>query len=349
LHRPAFDITIGHMASRPLVRIFISYRRADSLDSAAHLQATLTRRFGAGAVFRDQTHLRPGQDFPKELEQAIRRSTSVIAVIGRKWAGPADSTGRTRLHQQGDLVRRELEIALASGKSVIPVLVDGAEMPTAADLPKSLLPLRRLNAVELPWHQATGLIAEHVAAVARDMESEVRVPVDTTTSTAGPASRHAALMAMQASLKNQGLKKVELDARDFEATLGRLSDIERDVYVFPDLIYALDLIGVKAKRSDQRYVARSKALASLDDVVTHLLRNQTVLAGVNRTMAWFRDARFGRSGVLTLSWDAARQLIDLNELRAIDTTPLPLPVSRKAMRDFESRLPRKRRPKKETT
>jgi len=139
--------------------------------------------------------------------------------------------------------------------------------------------------------------------------------------------------------------------------------------------------------SDLRYVARSKPLASLEEIITHLQRNQTVLAGINRTMAWFRepaqssgfidrdprpewagglvgvmsawhvgrreftvhtlDARYGNKGILTLTWKAAQQLIDRNELRAIDATLLTVPTSAKALRDLQLRLPRKSGSKKE--
>jgi hypothetical protein len=46
-------------------------------------------------------------------------------------------------------VRIELEQALARGVRVIPVLVDGASMPSAEELPESLRPLSRRHAVEL--------------------------------------------------------------------------------------------------------------------------------------------------------------------------------------------------------
>ena len=372
------------MASRPLVRVFISYRRADSAEAAVHLQATLAQRFGAEAVFRDQTGLRPGQDFPRELEQAIQRSTAVIALIGRRWAGLADKSGRTRLDEPRDFVRRELETALAHSKSILPVLMDGATMPKASDLPKSLKAMARLQAVVLPWHETTAELGNQISAKARELASEVRVSVAAAKADHAPNSRQAALMAMQASLARQGRKGIKLDARDLDASLRRLSDLGHTRLVFfPDLVYVLDLIGVKAHGSDQRYVARSKALKSLDDIVTHLQRDQTVLAAVTRTMAWFRepalssgfidhdprpqlagglvgvisgwhvgrreftvhtlDARFGRAGVLTLTWKAARQLIDTKELRAIDAAPLPLPYSARAIRDLKSRLPRRTR------
>ena len=48
---------------------------------------------------------------------------------------------------------------------------------------------------------------------------------------------------------------------ELSATLDRLTDFKREhgAFLMSDLIYAIDLIGVKASRGAARYVARSKA------------------------------------------------------------------------------------------
>jgi len=225
------------------VRIFISYRREDSIDFAVHLQATLARRFGKDAVFRDESSLRAGQDFPRELENAIKRSTTVLALIGPDWFGPATATARDRLSEPHDFVRRELEIAISNGKTVIPVLIQPAKMPKKSALPKSLRSLVLTQALTLPWHDATNALASQINSVAREMASEIRVSMADAKAELAANSRHAALMAMQASLANQGVKRVQLDARDLDATLKRISDLDdKRLVFFPDLIYALDLI-----------------------------------------------------------------------------------------------------------
>jgi hypothetical protein len=53
--------------------------------------------------------------------------------------------GTRRLDDPNDVVRLEVEAALQSGMSVIPVLVQGATMPSAADLPDTLRPLASRN------------------------------------------------------------------------------------------------------------------------------------------------------------------------------------------------------------
>jgi hypothetical protein len=54
-----------------------------------------------------------------------------------------------RLWKDDDFVRIEIASALSSGKRVIPVLVNEAQMPCASDLPPSLKELARRQAVEI--------------------------------------------------------------------------------------------------------------------------------------------------------------------------------------------------------
>jgi hypothetical protein len=60
----------------------------------------------------------------------------MIAVIGPKWLG---GRGRdARINANDDPVRIGLETAFQQGMRIIPVLVSGAAMPKAAELPQSL-------------------------------------------------------------------------------------------------------------------------------------------------------------------------------------------------------------------
>ena len=73
----------------------------------------------------------------------------LLAIIGPQWAGAADSAGRRRLDSPNDFVRLEIAGALKRHVRVVPVLVDDARLPVAADLPDDLQPLLRRNAAEL--------------------------------------------------------------------------------------------------------------------------------------------------------------------------------------------------------
>jgi hypothetical protein len=129
--------------------IFISYRRDDSAGHAGRLFDGLRDSLGAEHVFMDVSDLRPGQDFVVELDRAVAQADCVLAVIGPRWLDAVDQSGRRRIDDPQDLVRREISAGLAKGASVIPVLVHGAAMPRADALPQTLRPLARRQAIEI--------------------------------------------------------------------------------------------------------------------------------------------------------------------------------------------------------
>ena len=133
----------------PPLRIFINYRRRDSSGYTLGLHEHLEERFGDGNVFMDLDVIRPGSDFAEVISKALEGCHVLLAVIGRNWLNCSDAQGCRRLDDPGDFVRMELEGALGRGIRVIPLLVQGASMPTHADLPPSLAPLARLQALEL--------------------------------------------------------------------------------------------------------------------------------------------------------------------------------------------------------
>src|SRR5262249_7591935 len=66
--------------------------------------------------------------------------------IGPNWLESKDEAGHRRLHNPDDFVAIEIAAALDRGIRVIPVLVDGAHMPKAGELPEPLKPLARRQA-----------------------------------------------------------------------------------------------------------------------------------------------------------------------------------------------------------
>jgi hypothetical protein len=129
--------------------IFISYRRDDSAGHAGRLFDRLRDQLGAEHVFMDVTDLRPGQDFALELERAVAKANCLLAVIGPRWLNAADGSGRRRIDDPEDFVRREVGSALSAGATVIPVLVHGATMPRTDELPEALKSLGRRQAIVL--------------------------------------------------------------------------------------------------------------------------------------------------------------------------------------------------------
>lgn len=146
-----------------MAKIFVSYRRDDSEIWATKLAESLACEFPSGQVFRDLAAIAPGADFAATLQEALAQSVAVIIVIGPRWLSVTDKTGARRIDQSNDFVRQEVEESLSRANvRVFPVLVAGAHMPTADELPESLKPLARRQAIELTvrhWaHDVDGLV-----------------------------------------------------------------------------------------------------------------------------------------------------------------------------------------------
>jgi len=130
-------------------RIFISYRREDAAYPAGWLFDRLAERFGGGQVFKDVDSIELGDDFIEVIGQAVGASDVVLALIGDKWLTVADEDGDRRLDDPMDFVRIEIEAALQRKVRIIPILVEGARMPREDQLPPSLAPIARRQALEL--------------------------------------------------------------------------------------------------------------------------------------------------------------------------------------------------------
>lgn len=129
--------------------IFLSYRRDDTSGYAGRLRDSLAERFGPGRVFMDLESIHAGDDFVEILKNAVSSSGVVLVLIGRRWLSAADKNGNRRLDSPQDFVRLEVETALRRGARVIPVLVQGAPMPTEEELPEPLAQLARRNALDI--------------------------------------------------------------------------------------------------------------------------------------------------------------------------------------------------------
>jgi len=127
--------------------IFVSYRRQESGPTAGRLSDRLADRFGEGQVFIDVDTIEPGVDFAEEIFRAVAACQVLLAIIGPTWLTTTDERGGRRLDDPDDIVRLEIEAALARGVRVIPILVEGAAMPGRQDLPESLAGLARRNAL----------------------------------------------------------------------------------------------------------------------------------------------------------------------------------------------------------
>jgi hypothetical protein len=128
-------------------RIAISYRHTDR-DATGRIFDRLSQKYGKDSIFRDIDSIPFGIDFRKVVNNALRDTDVLIAVVGPNWRG-SDKQGIARIHEENDLVRIEVETALQRDIPVIPVLVGGAFMPKPADLPETLRNFSFRNAANI--------------------------------------------------------------------------------------------------------------------------------------------------------------------------------------------------------
>ena len=121
----------------------MSYRRSDNHAAVGRIIDRLAAHYGERAVSTDIDNIPLGVDFRRHIYETLQRTKALIAVIGPNW------TRQRKIFDQADPVRLELELALHRHILLLPVLVHGAAMPSAADLPPSLKPLANLNALTI--------------------------------------------------------------------------------------------------------------------------------------------------------------------------------------------------------
>ncbi len=128
-------------------RIFISYRRMDSLTITGRIHDHLVTAFSEANVFKDVDDIPLGADFRRTLEGEVSACDVLLAVIGPTWLEASDEQNRRRIDDPDDFVRIEVAAGLRrEDVLVIPVLVRNATMPGSAELPADLRDLAYRNA-----------------------------------------------------------------------------------------------------------------------------------------------------------------------------------------------------------
>ena len=141
-------------------KIFISYRREDSAANALSIGQYLEHEFGRKYVFID-VDMHAGAKFPVVLEERLSECKVMLVLIGPGWLNAKDEQGRRRLDLADDWVRLEIAHALRRNITVIPVRVNGADLPTRSALPDDIRGLLFHQAVSVTVsgfrHEMSGL------------------------------------------------------------------------------------------------------------------------------------------------------------------------------------------------
>ena len=166
--------------------IFISYRRDDTRQAAGRLANDLEDVFGAERIFRDIEKIELGVDFDEALTIALKNCEVMLVLIGHGWSGMQNEHGQRRLDMPADWIRTEIATALQRGIRVVPVLVDGAPLPTEAELPEDIRPLIRKQAFKIQdegWRSSVATLADGL--------SRLLAPLGTASAAAVPAAAPA--------------------------------------------------------------------------------------------------------------------------------------------------------------
>jgi hypothetical protein len=129
-------------------RISISYRRADSAGITGRIFDRLRLKYGAESVFIDIDSIPLGTNYKQHIDDTLHATDVLLVIVGPRWLGERPDGG-TRIDEDNDPVRLEVEAALRYGRLIIPVLADGASMPSPTQLPESLREFPYINAAEI--------------------------------------------------------------------------------------------------------------------------------------------------------------------------------------------------------
>lgn len=130
-------------------KIFISYRREDSSGFTGRLYDHLLFYFNEDQIFKDVDNIPLGVDFRLAIEDSIKSSKILLAVIGQRYLSKRSNNKFPRLFDDKDFVNIELTSALKNNIRIIPILVNDAQMPNRALWPAHLQAIPFLNAYEI--------------------------------------------------------------------------------------------------------------------------------------------------------------------------------------------------------
>jgi hypothetical protein len=130
--------------------IFINYRRTDTGWPAEHLKDKLGGAFGEDRVFLDVRDIDAGDDFTSKIESQLLQAAALLVLIDKNWLFGQDKFGRRRLDKEDDWVRKEIRTALEMNDcTVIPLLLDGADLPDEDALPNDISNLVKRQKIEV--------------------------------------------------------------------------------------------------------------------------------------------------------------------------------------------------------
>jgi hypothetical protein len=146
-------------------KIFLCYRRKDTEGFARGIYERLAGKYGHEQVYRDIDSTPAGVKYSSWIESRVGECSVMVVLIGDAWISAQDRAGQRRLDLAKDWVRQEIEAALKRDVPIIPVLVQGAPMPSEDELPPSIADLTGFQSAEITdsrWDFDVGLLIQAI-------------------------------------------------------------------------------------------------------------------------------------------------------------------------------------------
>jgi len=257
--------------------IFISYRRSDSQGEAGRLFDDLVKHFGERMVFMDVAAIEAGRDFRRAIEESVAKCGVLLVVIGPEWLNAKDKGGVYRLNDPTDFVRIETASALKRDIAVIPVLVRGAEMPRAEQLPEDLKELAYRNCAELTharWRSDIQLLIEALRRLVGDA-NQIEATTPSNEAAASPATPRQEAAASP-KLENESSARID------PAVIQRVSR-ELALHIGPIAEMVTRRAASRCSSVDDLYLKVAEEIDSPDEREKFLLERARILSTPHAT------------------------------------------------------------------
>ena len=188
------------------MRVFLSYRQADSFDVVDRIEAKLRERLAGVEIFRDKRSLQSGDKWLQTIIDEIESCDFMLVVIGPKWL-TIEKGGQRRLDDPNDTVRREVATGLSRRIPLIPVLVLGAAFPEVQRLPQDLQNLGSIHAHRIRTESFDADLSALIKRIGLLLDIEIR-------EVSSPKGRRAVSILLE---ELDGLTERDPTGLDFES------------------------------------------------------------------------------------------------------------------------------------
>ncbi len=122
-----------------MAMVFISYREEDAKDASKIIFNNINL-YNGNIAFRDHK-IPPGSSYINVLNENLMDAKLLLVIISKNWINAgANNPDENRLLNEDDWVRKEISTAFKRNIPVVPVLLNGAELPD--QLPEDIEQLR---------------------------------------------------------------------------------------------------------------------------------------------------------------------------------------------------------------